>query len=205
MPLPNVGDLISGPVPTGIAPATCTSPPVAATSAATHDARHGYARWVGNKLEFVALSTGVLNYWYIPQAPAGHAHFCVVPCGAGPEAYVVSDNYGGCEYHEAYNAGLNILAFFHVYRGGGGVAQYQLSNGWVQRSVIRSQVIAQTVGSNWSISCINPAVNPPTVTSKFIRVGLAPALTVQAEDNGTTPYPPTGLGGLARAMINRLF
>ncbi len=205
MPLPNVGDLISGPTPMGIAAATCNSPPVAATSAASHDARNGYAHWVGNKLEIAAV--GGTNYWYIPQAPAGCAHFCVVSCaGGGPDAYVVSDNYGGCEYHEAYNANFNILAFFHVYRGGGTVAQYQLAPGWVQRSVIRSQVIAQTIGSNWSISCIDRGANPPTVQSKFIRAGGFPNLTVQSEDDGTTPYPQgPGLFQQATALMSSWF
>lgn len=188
MPLPVVANLISGPTPDGIAAAVCAAPPVAATSSASHSAKNGHAHWLGNKL--VLAAGGGTNYWYIPQAAAGHAHFCVVPCGGGGDAYVISDNYGGCEYHEAYNATHNMLAFFHVFRDGGAVAQYQLSPGWVQRSVIRSQAISATIGSNWSISCVNRGVNPPTVQSKFIRVGGYPKLTIQAENNGTTPYPP---------------
>jgi hypothetical protein len=188
MPLPNVGNLVAGPSPGGMAAAACNNPPVAANSLAQPDAFNGYAHWVGNKLELAAV--GGTNYWYIPQAPSGTARFCVVPCaGGGAEAYVISDNYGGCEYHEAYNAAHNMLAFFHVHRGDGGIAQYQLAAGWVQRSVIRSQVISQTIGSNWSI-----------------RVGGYPALTVQAEDNGTTPYPQAqGLAALAMALLNRFW
>ena len=198
MPLPNVGDGISGPTPAGMAAAVNAAPPVAATSAATHSASCGHANWVGNNLALAAA--GVTNYWYVPQAAAGHAHFCVVPCGGGPDAYVISDNYGGCEYHEAYNAHHNMLAFFHVFRGGGATAQYQLSPGWVHRGVIRSRVISATLGSNWSISCINRGVNPPVVQSKFIRVAGYPNLTVQAEDDGTTPYPAAGGGLFARFL-----
>jgi hypothetical protein len=188
MPLPNVGHLISGPVPNGIAAALTAHPPVSDTSSASHSAMNGYAHWVGNKLTLEA--TGGSNYWYIPQASPGCAHFCAVPCTGGQEAYVISDNYGGCEYHEAYNAQLNLLAFFHVHRGGGKVAKYKLSPGWVQRSVIRSAAISATIGSNWSISCIDRSTFPPTVTSKFIRVGGYPALSIQADDPGTAPYPP---------------
>jgi hypothetical protein len=205
MPLPNVANLISGPIPNGMPPAACNTPPVSATSNAKFSARNGRAHWVGNKLTLQGDYGH--NYWYIPQAAAGEAHYCVVPCGGnGPDAYVISDNYGGCEYHEAYNAAYNILAFFHVFRGGGQVAQYQLAPGWVQRSVIRSSVIAQTLGSNWSISCINRGANPPVVQSKFIRVGGYPNLAIQAEDNGTTPYPPgPGLFQQAMAALTRLF
>lgn len=195
MPLPVVGDLVGAPVPDGMTVALCPSPPVAGTSNAKHSARNGYAHWNGNKLELAGL--GGNNYWYVPQAEAGQAHFCVVPCGGGgADAYVISDNYGGCEYHEAYHAGQNILAFFHVHRGGGATAQFTLAPGWVERSVIRSAAISADIGSNWSISCVNRGVNPPTVQSKFIRVGGYPNLSVKKEDDGTTPYP--GLGLFAR-------
>jgi hypothetical protein len=67
-------------------------------------------------------------------------------------------------------------------------------------------VIAQTLGSDWSISCINRAVNPPVVQSKFIRVSGYPNLTSANEDNGTTPYPlGPGLFRQARAALARLF
>ncbi|MCA8908816.1 MAG: hypothetical protein KDA49_09755 [Rhodospirillaceae bacterium] len=188
MPLPDIGDLLSGPTPSGIPDACCIFPPVATTSAARHKAKNGHAHWLGNRL--VITAAGSANYWYIPQAPSGHAHFCVIPCLlTAADAYVISDNYGGCEYHEAYNAHYNLLAFFHVFRGGGKTAQYQLARGWVQRDVIRSRVIASTIGSNWSISHIDTTTKPPTVESKFIRVGGYPNLSVLAEDDGTTPYP----------------
>ena len=138
-------------------------------------------------------AAGGSDDWYVPQAAAGCAHFCVVPCTGGQDAYVISDNYGGCEYHEAYNAQLNLLAFFHVHRGGGTTAKFKLAPGWVQRSVIRSAAISATIGSNWSISCVNRNVHPPTVASKFIRVGGYPNLTVQNDDPGTAPYPPMSL------------
>jgi hypothetical protein len=188
MPLPNVGDLITGATPGGIQAALCNSPPVTSDNA-KHTARNGCARWVGNKLEF--LATGGTNYWYIPQAEAGNVNYCVVPCaGGGLEAYVVSDNYGGCEYHELYNQHFNILAFLHVHRENG-TAQYQLARGWVLRQVKRSWAIAATVGSNWSISCIDRSQTPPVVASKFIRVGGYPQLTVQGEDSGDADYPPS--------------
>ncbi|MCB9957354.1 MAG: hypothetical protein H6843_01950 [Rhodospirillaceae bacterium] len=188
MPLPDIGDLLSGPTPKGIANATCLSPPVATSSAAKHRAKNGHAEWLGNKL--VIKVAGSANYWYIPQAQTGQANYCVIPCLlTAADAYVISDNYGGCEYHEAYNAHYRLLAFFHVHRGDGKIAQYTLAPGWTLRRVLRSRVIASTIGTNWSISHIDTTAKPPVVHSKFIRVGGYPNLSVLADDDGTTPYP----------------
>ena len=191
MPLPIVGNLIGGPTPAGITPAVFVAgpgaPAVVANTVASFSALNGTANWVGGTLNITAPAG---NYWYVPQAGNGHAHYCVVPGGGGGEAYVISDNYGGCEYHEAYHAGQNLLAFFHVFRGNGLIARYALAPGWVRRNVIRSYNIAQTLGTNWSISCVNRVPNPPIVQSTFIRVtGGMPPLTVSAVDNGLTQYP----------------
>ena len=191
MPLPVAGNLIGPPTPGGITPAVFVvapgTPAVVTDNVATFSAMNGSANWAGNTLNITAA---VGNYWYVPQAAGGHAHYCVVPGGGGGDAYVVSDNYGGCEYHEAYHAVSNTLAFFHVFRGNGLIARYTLAAGWVLRNVIRSYNIAQTLGTNWSISCINRAVNPPVVQSAFIRVtGAMPPLTVGAVDPGLAQYP----------------
>jgi hypothetical protein len=193
MPLPAINDLIVGGPMVASEITVAATPPVANTSAAKLNARNGYAKYSGNTLFLTA--TGGDNYWYIPQANRGEANFCVVPCDKAGEAYVISDNFGGCEYHEAYNSKFNLLAFFHVHRGDGRTADYRLEDGWEQRSVIRSSVISRTLGSNWSISCIDRSVTPPKVQSKFIRVKGYPKLFVESEDSGLDPYPETRTSG----------
>lgn len=185
MPLPTVNDIVTPPNPSALAAALNNHPPV--TGGNDHfGAKTGHAAWVGNTLN--VSSVGVGNYWFIP-AVQGKVSFCVVPCGGGGDAYVISDQYGGCEYHELYNAAHNSVALLHVYRGGGATTQYTLAAGWVLRSVKRSAVIAQAhgmAGSNWSVSLINLAT--AGVQSKFVHINSM--LRVTGEDNGDTPYPP---------------
>jgi hypothetical protein len=150
--------------------------------------RRGNAAWAGNKL--VVSGEGLVNYWFIP-AVQDEVSYCVVHCNGAGDAYVISDQYGGCEYHELYNAAFKQLAFLHVYRGGGKTTQYTIAPGWVLRSVKRSAAIAKAGGmngSNWSVSCIDRSTNPPTVASKFIHVEGYPNLTVTLQDNGDAPY-----------------
>ena len=191
MPLPVVNDILTNPNPSSLTPAAHNHPPV--TGGNDHfGAKTGNLTKLGNT--FTISGTGAANYWFIPAAP-NTVSYCTVPCGAGPHAYVISTQYGGCEYHELYNAAQNMLAFLHVYRGDGAVTQYAPAAGWVVRSVKRSSAIAQAninlatgfpQGSNWSVSRINRA--NATVQSKFINVN-SNTLVVTGEDNGDAPYP----------------
>ena len=103
---------------------------------------------------------------------------------------VISDQFGGCELHELYNGAYKLLAFLHVYRGGGRLVKYKMAQGWVLRSVKRSSTISRAygmVGSNWAFACVNRRVSPPTVQSEFIHVPGSLPLTVQAVDDRNAP------------------
>jgi len=187
MPLPVLNNIVTPPGPSTLTAALNNHPPVTGGNE-THSPKTGNLAWAGNTM--TVSGVGVVNYWYIP-AVQNKVSFCCVPCTGGGDAYVISDQYGGCEYHELYNATHNMLAFLHVYRGDGATTQYTLAPGWVLRSTKRSAEIAKRhgmTGSNWSVSLINRTNNPPTVQSKFIHVKGYPTLTVQGEDNGDTNY-----------------
>ncbi len=187
MPLPVVNDLVTPPNTSTLGDALLANPPVTEENT-VFKPRRGNAAWVGNKLTI--SGEGLVNYWYIP-AVQDEVSYCVVHCNGAGDAYVISDQYGGCEYHELYNATFKQLAFLHVYRGGGKTAQYTIAPGWVLRSIKRSAAIAQAGGmngSNWSVSCIDRSTNPPTVASKFVHVEGYPNLRVTMEDNGDAPY-----------------
>ena len=191
MPLPTLNDQITpyNPTSTGnaLANATCAHPPVTANNTVFR-AKAGHAAWVGNTLTI--SNVGNVNYWFIP-AVQNQVSYCVVPCGGGGDAYVISDQYGGCEYHELYHATHNLLAFLHVYRGDGATTQYAAAAGWTHRSTKRSWRIARQAGmrgTNLSVSCVNRGVNPPTVQSNFVNISGYPNLTVGVEDDGDAPY-----------------
>jgi hypothetical protein len=194
MPLPTLNTLLTNPNPTDpipLAAAALNHPPVTGGNE-LHNAKEGNLTWNGNQM--VVSPAGVVNYSFIPAVPY-KVTFCVVDCNGGGDAYVISDQYGGCEYHELYNANLNMLGFLHIYRGDGAITPYTLAGGWVLRSAKRSAVISQQfgmAGSNWSVSLIDRTANPPTVQSKFIHVQTYPSFTVTGEDNGDTPYPQPG-------------
>lgn len=185
MPLPTVNNIVANPNPAALAAAGNAHPPV--TAGNDHfGAKAGHLAWAGNTMN--VSGAGVVNYWFIP-AVQDKVSFCVVPCGGGGDAYVISDQYGGCEYHELYNATYNALAFLHVYRGEGATTQYTPVPGWVRRSVKRSAAIAVQhgmTGSNWSVSLIDRA--NATAQSKFIHVQGYPNLTVTGEDDGDASY-----------------
>jgi hypothetical protein len=184
MTLPTIHDIMSPPNPSALGKALLAGPLVTIENA-VYDAKCGNAAWVGN--HFTVSGEGVVNYWFVPAIP-NKVSYCVVNCTSTGDAYVISDQFGGCELHELYNAQYRQLAFLHVYRGGGATVQYTAGAGWVLRSVKRSSSIAQAGGmngSNWSVSYINRTNNPPVVQSKFIGVtGSPPAITVAREDNG---------------------
>ncbi len=121
MPLPVVNDLVTPPNTSTLGDALLANPPVSAEENTVFKPRRGNAAWVGNKLTI--SGEGLVNYWYIP-AVQDEVSYCVVHCNGAGDAYVISDQYGGCEYHELYNATFKQLAFLHVYRGGGKTAQY---------------------------------------------------------------------------------
>ena len=190
MPLPDTNTILSVPNLSDLTPDMWTHPIVTSGNEA-HEAKIGNLTWAPPRM---TVANGIpINCWYLP-AVVKKVSYCVVPCGVGGEAYVISDQYGGCEYHELYNKTYNMLAFLHVYRGDGKVTKYKLAGDWAVRTTKRSAVIAQRVGmsaSNWSVSLINRNTKPPVVQSKFIAVrdSFQWGLKVVDEDNGDTPYP----------------
>ena len=220
VPVPTLNNIMTNPHPISpdgrgnslLGNAALLSHPLVVNESVHFDAKCGNAAWAGNR--FVVSSEGLRNYWYIPAVP-GTVSYCVVHCNGQGDAYVISDQYGGCEYHELYNAQFRQLAFLHVYRGEGQAVPYTRAPGWVRRSVKRSaHIVAQANRrpgiNNWSFSYIDRSTNPPTVQSKFIGVqmqggGIQGAvrgasggmeggvwrpgqLTVTLEDNGGAPY-----------------
>jgi hypothetical protein len=182
---PVVNHLVSPPNPSSLEDALIGNRPVT-NETAIYRPRTGHASWQANKL--VISGEGLINYWYIPAVP-DCVSYCVVHRGAG-DAYVISEQYGGCEYHELYNANDRQLAFLHVYKSGGRTANYTIAPGWVLRCRKLSSAIAQLGGmngSNWSVSCIDRSTTPPTVDSKFIHVEGYPNLRVTLEDTGDPP------------------
>jgi hypothetical protein len=187
MPMPTINDIMSPPAGSALGKARLDFAPVTEDNS-VFQAKSGNGSWAGNK--FVVSGVGLTNYWFIP-AVSGQVSYCVVHVNGSGPAYVISDQYGGCEYHELYNAAYGQLAFLHVYRGDGRTVPYKLAPGWELRSVKRSANIAQDGGmrgSNWSFSMIDRSTNPPTVTSKFIHVEGYPNIRVTLEDDGDTPY-----------------
>jgi hypothetical protein len=210
MPLPTVGSTVGKPSPDGLAVALLNHPPVTGGNE-IHEAKEGHCTFVANDMQIAA--GGLVNYCYIP-AHVGKVSFGVVDCTAAGDFYVISDQYGGCEYHELYNAQYNMLAFLHIYRGDGATVSYTPAAGWVSRSEKRSAVIAVRegmTGSNWSVSLVNRGVNPPTVDSKFIHVrnppfdptrgGYVGNFTVTSEDPGDTSYTMQAVSGFVRSLI----
>lgn len=204
MPLPVVGQTMELVFPQSLRKALVNHAPVTGGNA-NYSARMGNATWLGNKLVFAGEGLG--NYWYLPDVQ-DEVSVCVVhPNGYG-EAYVLSQNYGGCEYHALYHAATKHVALLHVYKGSGGLATYTIGSGWTLRSRIHSKGLMLRFGGGtvWSISCIDRSTDPPTVRSKFISAkGVLPPraddptrgtlgnttsnplVTITHEDDGTNP------------------
>ena len=201
MPLPTLHTIVTNPNPATLTAALNNHPAVTAGNE-VFQAKTGNLNFAGNTM--TVSGVGVNNYWYIP-AVVGKVSYCTVPCGGGGDAYVISDQYGGCEYHELYNATFNMLAFLHVYRGDGMTTQYAAAPGWVLQSVKRSFMIAQAhgmAGSNWSVTHINLAT--AATQSKFVHVGGYPNLTVTGEQNGDAAYPVAAAVVAAPNIFQRL-
>ncbi len=152
-----------------------------------HEALQGHAIWNGTTL--VISHMGLVNYCFIP-AISHKVSYCVVPGeGADKDFYVISDRYGGCEFHTLYNPTHNMFAFLHVYRSSGVTINYKLRPGWVLQSVKRSAEISQAygmAGSNWSVTHINRATRPASAQSCFIH--LNSMLNVMGVSDGNVPY-----------------
>lgn len=208
MPLPIVGNTLELVYDKELGKAVSQQSAVTGHNA-NYIARWGNAAWVGSKLKFSA--DGLRNYWYIPDVPDEVSIAVVHETGYG-QAYVLSKNYGGCEYHELYNAASKQIAFLHVYKGSAGLATYPIGAGWKLRNKIYSKGLMARFGgkSVWSISCIDRITSPATVTSQFIGVqGFTPppvsdfttvtiakgntttnpVVTVDYVDDGTNPPP----------------
>ena len=201
MPLPVVGDVMTAPMPNGIPNAPLVTNPF---NKGSHTGKNGTAAWNGNTLQFTAPQG---NYWYLPQALGNSINWCIIPAGA-VEAYVVSDNFGGCELHVLHHAGNNRYAVMHVARGGGTTTPYITHPGWALVHIKRSQAIALAGGvyggSNWSVTSIDFAQAPVVVDTKFIRINGT--MTVTHENHGDTPYaPPVAPQGGFRRFVNVLF
>lgn len=129
------------------------------------DASRGHAEWLGNKLQF--SGNGRQNYYYIP-AVENRVSFCVIlPDTLAIGGYVVSDSYGGCEYHVATNSATMELALLHVFRGSSGLTKYKLGSNWRLKTTHRSNDLVEKIprkadnegqrdGSVLSISYIPP-------------------------------------------------
>jgi hypothetical protein len=184
MPLPVVGNTLELVYDADLGKAVSQQSAVTGHNA-NYIARWGNATWVGTKLKFSA--DGLRNYWYIPDVPDEVSIAVVHETGYG-QAYVLSKNYGGCEYHELYNATSKQIAFLHVYKGSGGLATYPIGAGWVLRSRIYSKGLMARFGGKpvWSISCIDRITSPATVTSQFIGIqGFTPPPVTDVSKLGT--------------------
>ena len=205
MPLPAVGQTLELVSDAALGKATNNHSAVTGHNA-NYIARVGNAAWLGPKLKLSV--EGLSNYWYIPDV-ADEVSVAVVHANGYGQAYVLSKNYGGCEYHELYNATTKQLAFLHVYKGSGGLATYTIGAGWTLQGRIYSKGLVARFGGKpvWSISCIDRSTTPPTVSSQFIGVqGVTPPpsatpgtgtgnvvsnpmVTVTHVDDGTNPPP----------------
>ena len=156
--------------------------PIASTRL-INKARKGRARWEGNKLVFGAF--GPYAYWYLP-AVEECVSYCVVPADTGAShVYVVSDQYGGCEYHELLNPSTQEMAFLHVYKGKyktrsgpekSGAIGYNLIAPWTLLRKMLSTDFTSTLptnqaklpGSVWSVSYIDRSEAIPMARSQFL-------------------------------------
>ena len=177
MTLPKIGDMIS-PYKFGLLNAALRTHPPVTNHNATHDAKSGNAKWVGKTLHIAA--EGLINYWYIPPID-DEVSYCVVHDKGGyGDAYVISDGFGGCEYHTLSNAKFGLTAFLHVYRGGGITTKYTLADGWIRTRILSSDGMTKANGSHkrdhMVVSHIDRTNN--TVKSKFISTEFDAKLRV---------------------------
>jgi hypothetical protein len=180
--LPKVGDYVepSSLIPPGNASkdGLRSHPPVTQDNA-DFNPKSGIAAWVGNHFVISGAGAALVNYYFVPAAKPGKVSYCVVPCDSYRDAYVASDQFGGCEYHELYNEQFKELTFLHVYRSGGTAAKYTAGEGWKFNKAKYSNRISKAAGmkvSNWSVSHIDRSTNPPKVLSKFIHLEHLPTL-----------------------------
>lgn len=161
--------------------------PFSDTTNTIHNPMSGFAEWKGDTLTFVKPTGVIVNYWYVPAVPK-KVSYCVVPSNlAGPRknVYIVSDQFGGCEYHVLKNEALSLLAFLHIYRGEGKTVQYKKADGWEEVYQRRSASLARAVGMNGSIISVS-WVHKGIVDTTFAHLtGDNPPLNVSAVNDGT--------------------
>ena len=203
MPLPSQGERLSFPNSRKLSDASNANPPVTKENS-EHSAQRGNAIWLGKKL--VISDTGYINYWYVPQAPS-KVSYCVVPCYGRGDAYVISDQFGGCEWHVLQNDQFRLLAFLHVSRGHGETAKYQMAPGWrliqerrsanvssagayLGRVATGRSEVTEASGVNWAISCINRSGKEAAVSSAFVNVLPHQDFLVRIVGSGAGPYAP---------------
>lgn len=204
MTLPLVGQLLSSPSNMKFGNAPRSHPPVTNNNA-QFEAKYSNARWVGNKLTITA--EGLMNCWYVPQAAPGKVSYCVVPMQGRDDAYVISDNFGGCEWHILKNSAFKVWAFIHVHRGDGATATYDMAPNWELHDVRRSANISKAGmyqgklvrggavgttgdGSTWAFSSITRTASNMSVESAILNVMPQENFRVRLANSGSAPYAP---------------
>ena len=179
-------------------------PPVTNNNA-IFDARYSHAQGAPGKL--VITAEGSMNCWYVPQADPGKVSYCVVPMTGREDAYVISDNFGGCEWHVLKNADWKLWAFIHVHRGNGTTATYTMAPGWTLHDVRRSSNISSAGmyqgklarggaagttgdGSTWAFSSVKRTGGASEVASAILNVMTQDNFRVRLVGSGSGPYVP---------------
>jgi len=185
MRIPQTGDVLTNANPTGLTFANRSHAPVTKDNT-FHMGYQGNATWSGNN--FTISAQGTKNYWFLRDS--SRVSYCVVPCNGGGDAYVISTNYGGCEYDTLLNRQYNLLAFLHVMRGGDRKPfRYTMAQGWERVANRRSIHISKRhsgQGMKWSYSCIVRSGEKPKVYTTFLYFNGS--YMVMDKDPGTTPY-----------------
>ena len=147
-------------------------PVFTATDNVVHKARRGTAEWNDGTLDI--SPDGLHNYYYIPPVD-GRVSFCIFPSeGLEKDCYVISDQFGGCQYHTLYNENEKMFAFLHVFRERGNVVQYQMADGWRRLSIQHSSPLSRRKGTAgigvWAISHIRRDETNPVANSCFMHL-----------------------------------
>lgn len=159
--------------------------------------RGGYCWPMGKKL---IVSDGrseneKWTYWHVAQKPNGIA-YVVINYHELQRGIVVSDQFGGCEWHVIYNSRYPLVGFLHVYRGGKRPAlRYRLKEGWRRLERKESKWLSadnkKVFGKIGNIAAVSEFWcsqdwTRPHVESKFFEMDYrGGVLTLRNEDDGT--------------------